>query len=127
MSTPKGRTPTSELLNYKKGNREELVEVAVELVEDPSYGVQVRVPMESNVVKWSPGNKTSAATNHRACVGQRLQPVIRIVSKASMESHLSIRLRVIGPGVMTHKDMAWDREAGQYRKPGSRPRRTIFL
>ena len=44
------RTPRVELLNYTKPNGEELVGLAVELAEDPSGGVQVRVLMDSNVV-----------------------------------------------------------------------------
>ena len=39
-----------ELLNYTKANGEELVNLAVELAEDPSGGVQVRVLMDANVV-----------------------------------------------------------------------------
>ena len=39
-----------ELLNYTKANGQELVGLAVELAEDPSGGVQVRVLMDSNVV-----------------------------------------------------------------------------
>ena len=39
-----------ELLKYKKSNRQELVGVAVELAEDPSGGVQVRVLMASNAM-----------------------------------------------------------------------------
>ena len=44
------RTPTRELLNYTKANGQELVGLAVELAEEPSGGVQVRVLMDSNVV-----------------------------------------------------------------------------
>ena len=40
----------AELLNYTKANGQELVGLAVELAEDPSGGVQVRVLMDSNVV-----------------------------------------------------------------------------
>ena len=39
-----------ELLNYTKANEDELVGLAVELAEDPSGGVQVRVLMHANVV-----------------------------------------------------------------------------
>jgi hypothetical protein len=39
-----------ELLNYTKANGDELVGLAVELAEDPSGGVQVRVFMDANVV-----------------------------------------------------------------------------
>ena len=39
-----------ELLNYTNANGEELVGLAVELAEDPSGGVQVRVLKDSNVV-----------------------------------------------------------------------------
>ena len=49
MSTPK-ELQRVELLNYTKANGQELVELAVELAEDPSGGVQVRVLMDSNVV-----------------------------------------------------------------------------
>ena len=49
MSTPK-ELQRVELLNYTKVNGEELVGLAVELAEDPSGDVQVRVLMDSNVV-----------------------------------------------------------------------------
>ena len=49
MSTPK-ELQRVELLNYTKANGEELIRLAVELAEDPSGGVQVRVLMDSNVV-----------------------------------------------------------------------------
>ena len=49
MSTPK-ELQRVELLNYRKSNGEELVGLAVELAEDPSGGIQVRVLMDSNVV-----------------------------------------------------------------------------
>ena len=49
VSTPK-ELQRVELLNYTKANGEELVGLAVELAEDPSGGVQVRVLMDSNVV-----------------------------------------------------------------------------
>ena len=49
MSTPK-ELQRVELLNYTKANGEELIGLAVELAEDPSGGVQVRVLMDSNVV-----------------------------------------------------------------------------
>ena len=39
-----------ELLNYTKANGDELVGLAVELIEDPKGGVQLRVLMDSNVV-----------------------------------------------------------------------------
>ena len=39
-----------ELLNYTNANGEELVGLAVELAEDPSGGVQVRVLRDSNVI-----------------------------------------------------------------------------
>jgi hypothetical protein len=39
-----------ELLNYTKANGDELVGLAVEIAEDPSGGVQVRVLMDANVV-----------------------------------------------------------------------------
>ena len=49
VSTPK-ELQHVELLNYTKANGQELVGLAVELAEDPSGGVQVRVLMDSNVV-----------------------------------------------------------------------------
>ena len=49
MSTPK-ELQRVELLNYTKANGDELVGLAVELAEDPSGGVQVRVLMDANVV-----------------------------------------------------------------------------
>ena len=49
MSTPK-ELQRVELLNYTKANVDELVGLAVELAEDPSGAVQVRVLMDSNVV-----------------------------------------------------------------------------
>ena len=49
VSTPK-ELQRVELLNYTKANGEELIGLAVELAEDPSGGVQVRVLMDSNVV-----------------------------------------------------------------------------
>ena len=39
-----------ELLNYTKANGDELVGLAVELIEDPKGSVQLRVLMDSNVV-----------------------------------------------------------------------------
>ena len=39
-----------ELLNYTKASGEELVGLAVELIEDVNGGVQVQVLMDSNVV-----------------------------------------------------------------------------
>ena len=39
-----------ELLNYTKANGDELVGLAVELIEDPNGGVQVQVLMDSNIV-----------------------------------------------------------------------------
>ena len=53
MSTPK-EFQRVELLNYTKAVGEELVGLAVELAEDPSSGVQVRVLMDSNVVVGVP-------------------------------------------------------------------------
>ena len=38
-----------ELLNYTKANGDELVGLAVELIEDPKGSVQLRVLMDSNV------------------------------------------------------------------------------
>ena len=49
MSIPK-ELQRVELLNYTKVSGEELVGLAVELAEDPSGGIQVRVLMDSNVV-----------------------------------------------------------------------------
>lgn len=49
MSTPK-ELQRVELLNYTKANGEELIGLAVELAEDPSGGVQLRVLMDANVV-----------------------------------------------------------------------------
>ena len=49
VSTPQ-ELQRVELLNYTKANGQELVGLAVELAEDPSGGVQVRVLMDSNVV-----------------------------------------------------------------------------
>ena len=49
MSTPK-ELQRVELLNYTKDKGEELSGLAVELAEDPSGGVQVRVLMDANVV-----------------------------------------------------------------------------
>ena len=49
VSSPK-ELQRIELLNYTKTNGDELVGLAVELAEDPSGGVQVRVLMDSNVV-----------------------------------------------------------------------------
>ncbi len=49
MSTPK-ELQCVELLNYTKANGQELVGLAVQLAEDPSGGVQVRVLMDSNIV-----------------------------------------------------------------------------
>ena len=49
VSTPK-ELQRVELLNYTKANGEELIGLAVELDEDSSGGVQVRVLMDSNVV-----------------------------------------------------------------------------
>ena len=51
MSTPK-ELQRVELLNYTKANGQEFVGLAVELAEDPSGGVQVRVLMDSNVREW---------------------------------------------------------------------------
>ena len=49
MSTP-NELQRLQLLNYTKANGEELVGLSVELAEDPSGGVQVRVLMDSNLV-----------------------------------------------------------------------------
>ena len=49
MSIPK-ELQRVELLNYTKVTGEELVGLAVELAEDPSGGIPVRVLMDSNVV-----------------------------------------------------------------------------
>ena len=49
MSTSK-ELQRVELLNFTKTNGEELVGLAVELAEDLSGGVQVRVLMDSNVI-----------------------------------------------------------------------------
>ena len=49
MSTPI-ELQRFELLNYTSSNGEELVGLAVELVEDPSGGFRVRVLRDSNVV-----------------------------------------------------------------------------
>lgn len=49
MSTSK-KLQYVELLNYTNANGEELVGLAVELAEDPSGGIQVRVLRDSNVV-----------------------------------------------------------------------------
>ena len=49
MTTTKG-LQRFQLLNYTTANGEELVGLAVELAEDPSGGVQVRVLMDSNIV-----------------------------------------------------------------------------
>ena len=49
MSTPK-ELQRVELLNYTRAYGQELVGLAVELAEDPSGRVQVRVLMDSNVV-----------------------------------------------------------------------------
>ena len=49
MSTPK-ELQRVELLNYTNANGEELVGLALELAEDPSGGVQVRVLRDSNIV-----------------------------------------------------------------------------
>ena len=38
------------ILNYKKGDGEELVGIALELVEESNGGIQVRVLRDSNVV-----------------------------------------------------------------------------
>ena len=49
MSTPE-EFQRFELLNYTNANGEELVGLAVELAEDPSGGVQVRVLRDSNAI-----------------------------------------------------------------------------
>lgn len=49
MSTPK-ELQRVELLNYTNANGEELVGLALELAEDPSGSVQVRVLRDSNIV-----------------------------------------------------------------------------
>ena len=49
MATP-NKLQYVELLNYTNANGEELVGLAVELAEDPSGGIQVRVLRDSNVV-----------------------------------------------------------------------------
>ena len=49
MATP-NELQYVELLNYTNANGEELVGLAVELAEDPSGGIQVRVLRDSNVV-----------------------------------------------------------------------------
>ena len=59
MSTTK-ELQRVELLNYTKANGEELIGLAVELAEDPSGGVQVRVLMDANVVRG--GNSGPPAT-----------------------------------------------------------------
>ena len=73
MSTP-NELQHVELLHYTKSNGQELVGIAVELAEDPSGGVQVRVLVDSNVVSGVtvvPCNKTVAATKHRTGEGGR--------------------------------------------------------
>ena len=62
MSTPK-ELQRVELLMYTKSNGQELVGLAVELAEDPSGGVQVRVLMDSNVV----GGVTVVPPQQGAC------------------------------------------------------------
>ena len=52
-----------ELLNYTKTKGVELVGLAVELAEDPSGGVQVRVLIDSNVVS----NVTVVPLQHCGC------------------------------------------------------------
>ena len=49
MTTPKDLQRV-ELLNYTKADGKELTGLAVELAEDPTGGVQIRVLMDSNVV-----------------------------------------------------------------------------
>ena len=49
MATP-NQLQYVELLNYTNANGEELVGLAVELAEDPSGGIQVRVLRDSNLV-----------------------------------------------------------------------------
>ena len=49
MATP-NELQYVELLNYTNANGEELVGLAVELAEDPSGGIQVRLLRDSNVV-----------------------------------------------------------------------------
>ncbi len=49
MATP-NELQYVELLNYTNANGEERVGLAVELAEDPSGGIQVRVLRDSNVV-----------------------------------------------------------------------------
>ena len=47
---PSNKLQRVELLNYTKASGEELVGLAVELIEDVNGGVQVQVLMDSNVV-----------------------------------------------------------------------------
>ena len=57
-----------ELLNYTNANGEELVGLAIELAEDPSGGVQVRVLKDSNVVSYVsvvPLKECSVATSQQ--------------------------------------------------------------
>ena len=49
MATP-NEPQYVELLNYTNANGKELVGLAMELAEDPSGGIQVRVLRDSNVV-----------------------------------------------------------------------------
>ena len=49
MSTP-SELQRFELLNYTSSNGEELVRLAVELAEDTSGGLRVRVLRDSNVI-----------------------------------------------------------------------------
>ena len=49
MATP-NQLQYVELLNYTNANGEELVGLAVELAEDPSGGIQVRVLRDALVV-----------------------------------------------------------------------------
>ena len=62
-----------ELLNYTKANGDELVGLAVELMEDPNGGVQVRVLMDSNVVSGVTGFLSSR--------------VVAVIKKKSFLSH----------------------------------------
>ena len=48
--TTSSRLKSVQLLNYQKPNRDELIGLAVELIEDPEGGVQVQVLMDSNIV-----------------------------------------------------------------------------
>ena len=48
--TTSSRLKRVQLLNYQKPNGDELVGLAVELIEDPEEGIQVQVLMDSNIV-----------------------------------------------------------------------------